>query len=217
MRKVKFLTLITLVLTLLAACTRIHAPLDISTTAEREVYKSHSRSASAFFLDTEGCVNTFVDIYASENGIKGPASTDELEGYFSFERYNVCTEETLLYVSGNLSDANFSIKKNLATATLTATELCTYDYETDTETCEDIALTATWTGVGKLTKSRFTEQFTSPTQIIRSRSMGKRRDASVTGNLSFGGETFALNAPTFDTIFAELSTGGYRFMIITKE
>src|SRR5512135_22073 len=125
-------------------------------------FKFTGLSANAGFDSTEGCVETFVSVFATTNRTKTvgrPENTPNASVFIS--QFDFCSFTTLVsaFGSANLPRGAFQIKRDLTTATLN-TSIDVFDSVTSTTFPVDIGLS--WAGTGGLFVSRSHNMFTAP-------------------------------------------------------
>lgn len=129
------------VLTLLAL-----APAGSTQAAAREVWRSNFRgeTAVAYFYDYDGCIETYMEVYATENrvGTTGqPDASSSVGGYVN--QYDYCNGTgTGGWFYADLEPDAFQIDRQLNTASLNTTVEACYDE------CFPVELNLTWTATG---------------------------------------------------------------------
>lgn len=157
---------------------------------------SHFRGKSAvtdfYSFDPNTCITVSGYIFASENRYQDPPgpATPTASASVSFYQWNECTYETLACVSGSVTlPDGFQVNGNLGSATLNTT-IAGYDCLTGEPASVSVAVT--WTGDGEATQNRYHSQYSYPGYRAMYRFNGQTRNATVSGSVTFGGTTSAL-------------------------
>ncbi len=163
-------------------------------------FKFTGLSANAAFDSTEGCVETFVSVFATTNRTRTVGPPEAMPNASVFiSQFDFCSFTTLVSAFGsvNLSRGAFQIKRTLTSATLN-TSIDVFDVVSNTTFPVDISLS--WTGTGGLFVSRSHNVFTAPGFREISTFTGASRSATASGSVTAFGSNFAPNP----AVFAEL-------------
>jgi len=170
-------------------------------------FRFRGKSATAFFFSTDGCVETAVFVFASDDRFQSPPGPgDVVSGASIFiSRFDFCTGELLMDASGfaSLAAPDFQVIGNLNSATLDTTiEVCDFV----SGSCFPVSIDLTWTGTGGLSRENSHFHFQSPGFNINSHFNGRFRNAEASGNVSDGATNFT-PASTLSAQIQDLKSG----------
>jgi hypothetical protein len=154
-----------------------------SKTHTRTKIVGYSTSASWEYVD--GDVGTFVNVIVTDNDVSGTGGRSE-DAFVSLaiSRYQISTGNVLLtgvaYVDGP-SNFDFSIDKQLGTATLRVRDAIFQDDNSFTFFNVDMDLT--WTATGEAYVSKSNDSYKEPGFRFRSHFEGTFRDAVASGSI----------------------------------
>lgn len=160
-----------------------------STVLAADVYHFRGKTASASFytFDAASCIRTSVALNVYESRIKSApgAGTETAWADVIIYHWNNCTsEESCSYGGANLSDGDFQVRGNLASATLN-TEIELFDCFTGVP--QTVPFAITWTGVGEVESGRSHSSYHYPGYRYTSHSDGQSRYAAVSGSITIDG------------------------------
>ena len=167
-------------------------------------FKDLGTDAYFYSTDSSGCLVTQVLIFASQHYFQSPPGPGSAGPFVSLNiyQYDECTGTQILYATGGTTtDLNLQVDKKLRWATLSATVNV---YEGVSQSFKDMYVDLTWTATGPRTHQGFHEHRKSPCHMMW-RSSGIFRTAEVSGSVSDGITTFALENTLVAEIFSTKS------------
>ena len=163
-------------------------------TAKAETFHYSTRGLTAFAsfysIDETGCIDTYVDLNATDGKVKltgKPAVISEM--FIYLYQYNFCTGEWLAEAFGyaSLAPDEFVIDKSLNSATLSA-NISLYDYVSGTDF--PVTIDVTWASAGSVYQQKYHAQYRSPGFKYNYRFMGTFRSATASGSVNAAGIEF---------------------------
>lgn len=154
-----------------------------------EMFKFRGDSVSAFFTNTDGCIETSVFVAATEGVIQrppGPGSPVTEVALLIFQ-FDVCSETRLVSAEAvtSVPEADFQVSKKLEQATLNTTMTVT-DFAADPQASFDVFINLTWTATGPLSRQNNNSNFNNHGCNIHNRFHGTSRTAEASGSVSNG-------------------------------
>ena len=154
-----------------------------------EMFKFRGDSVSAFFTNTDGCIETSVFVAATEGVIQsppGPGSPVTEVALLIFQ-FDVCSETRLVSAEAvtSVPEADFQVSKKLEQAILNTTVTVT-DFAADPQASFDVFINLTWTASGPLSHQNNNSNFNNHGCNIHNRFHGTSRTAEASGSVSNG-------------------------------
>ena len=161
-----------------------------SSVSALEIFKFRGESVSAFFTNTDGCIETSVFVAATKGVSQdspGPGSPVAQVALF-ISQFDFCSG-TLLVSAESLSSvpgADFQVSQKLEQATLNTT-VTVMNFASDPPASFDVFIDLTWAGIGPLSRQSNNSHFiTPPGCVINNRFHGTSRTAEASGSVSDG-------------------------------
>ena len=163
--------------------------MQSSSVSAVENFKFRGESANAFFIHTDGCIETQVFVATTEGVSQtspGPGSPVSQVILF-ISQVDICADQRLASAEGvsTVPEADFQVDKKLAQATLNTTVTVT-DFATDPPATYDVSIDLTWTATGPLIRDNNNFHFPSRHCNIQNRLHGTSRTAEASGSVSDG-------------------------------
>ena len=160
-----------------------------SSVSAMEMFKFRGESVSAFFTNTDGCIETSVFVAATEGVSQsqpGPGSPVTEVALFILQ-YDLCTDTRLVSAEAvtSVPEADFQVSKKLEQATLNTTVTVT-DLAADPPASFDVFIDLTWMATGPLSRQNNNANFNDHGCNIHNRIHGISRAAEASGSLSDG-------------------------------
>lgn len=154
-------------------------------------FKLRGKIADAFFTSFDGCIQTDVGVFPSEDvsgSPPGPGGSHSGVGMF-ISVFDHCNGIQLLAADGGtgLADPDFQVFGQLESAILSA-EVPLFDFVSGTPF--NVFVVMSWTGNGPLSRESSSFRFDSPGCKFHSRFRGTFRSAEVSGVVSDGVTNF---------------------------
>jgi hypothetical protein len=181
----------------------------ISRAVER--FSSKGLSVFATFFSTDGCIETFASVSASDEVThQPPGPRDSFSSAFiSMTKSDQCEFTILLAAVSSplcqetLADTDFEVGKNLAWATLNTTVKL---YDSVSDSCIDVFIDLTWTATGSSTRQTNLLHDKSTDFMFIQKMTGTGRTAEASGTVSDGTTNFSPDPDPFGSIMNN-STG----------
>jgi hypothetical protein len=161
-----------------------------SSVSALEFFKFRGESVSAFFTNTDGCIETSVFVAAAKGVSQNspePGSPVSQVGIF-ISQFDSCTSTLLVSAEGlsSVPEADFQVSQKLEQATLNTTVTVT-NFASDPPASFDVFIDLAWTGIGPLSRQSNNSHFmTPPGCVINNRFHGTSRTAEASGSVSDG-------------------------------
>lgn len=152
-----------------------------------EIFKFRGDSVSAFFTNTDGCIETSVFVAATQGVLQRPPGSLVTEVAILIFQFDLCTDTRLVSAEAlaSVPEADFQVSKKLEQATLNTTVTVT-DFAADPQASFDVFIDLTWTATGSLSRQNNNSNFSNPGCNIHNRIHGTSRTAEASGSVSNG-------------------------------
>ncbi len=180
-----------LLLFLVAFAFTTNAPKAHAASGTNTQFKFHGLSAQASFDNTDGCIETFVFVDASQNAVhKQTVSNADV----SIGKVDNCKSTTLLNAFGSTDNPTFLIDKTLLSASLTATILVT---DTVSGNTYPVSVDMTWTSTSAIGHQKSTFHLHTKGFTENNHFDADFRDALASGTVSDGTTNFTPSLSVF--------------------
>jgi hypothetical protein len=161
-------------------------------------FRFKGQSADASFFHADGCIQTFVGVFASEGVFHSPPGPgDGQSGTNLFiDQFDTCAGTPILSAFGSaiLDDAAFQPDQKLGSATLNAA-IEVFDGVSGATFTANVNLN--WTGVGNISRGKSHFHSQSPGCKINSKFNGTFRQAQAVGTVTIEATNFTPDASQF--------------------
>jgi hypothetical protein len=186
------------------------AGCDVSASQGTPTCTYHGLTAFAVFdsLSADGCIETYVDVLASQGFETYPAFVSSRgSGVQLFiDLYDNCNQVQLDEAFGQADNVDFTIDKTLNTATLNATVTVT-SYDSPDQATYPVTVNLAWQGYGAITHTTMSSNQHTSAWTMNTHFNGDNRSADATGTVASA--TIANYAPApATTAYLENATGG---------
>lgn len=168
--------------------------------SEPTKYNYRGESVQGLFNLTDGCVQTDVFLYASDQSTYGKSSIPESSSASVYvSRYDMCSGTTLLNAIGYgvLEEEDFDTDQRLSSAKLQTT---VYGYDWNTGESITLDVDVAWDGNGDLTRTNYHYHYDMGDTIVNGHHSGTSRVATMSGSVSDGTTNFIEGATGAGTI-----------------
>src|SRR5688572_29819583 len=136
-----------------------------SSVSANEIFKFRGENVNAFFINTDGCIETSVFVGATKGDSQsppGPGSPVSQVVLFILQ-LDLCADERLVSAESvsTVSETDFQVAKKLGQATLNTTVTVT-DLASDPPATFEVFIDLAWTGIGPLNRQNDNTHFKSP-------------------------------------------------------
>jgi hypothetical protein len=183
-----------------------------------EVFNAKDRLADAQFtsLDSTGCIQTDVAVFAGSSRIKDTGSPLDVEPMVNvtYAVNDICNQVLLRSGFGSTNVTNFQMNSGLVAAHASATVPVTDDQN---GTTIYLYVKVDWSGFGDITTLRVKDHFDTPSSSVNFRAKGSFREATVSGSVSDGTTNFTPADATPGWLSAELQVVSQASVTIQRD
>ncbi len=182
--------------------------LAVTSALAGDIIRFSGQFAEAFFFSTDGCIATFVGVFADDGKFQappGPGSSSSGAGIF-ISQFDCNTGMSFdAFGFASLADPDFQVSRGLTSARLNTT-IPVFILDSSVPVA-NVDIDLTWTGISGLSRGNSHTHFSSPNCIINSRFNGKFRSAEASGSVSIEGATNFTPAPSEFAMLSSTKSG----------